>query len=205
MGEASVSRRSFTSSVVLGGAAAAFTAWTHPKVAQAAAPEQTFEDAVATLMVCKAVLEPSHKYFKLNQFDSARTNVNYITRQLGVRKAIGKVIIEGGAICDDEALVEEASDLAATADSTFSNYDSSIYTVIFIPPGEDGSLPKGSDKYFNQADVYYDQSVHMLDVFISLAPEDVRERARAKAEARVKELPRFLFKEFTAAGRPATP
>jgi hypothetical protein len=75
------------------------------------------------------VLEPSKKYFDLKQYDAARTNVNYITRVLGARKSIGTVVIEGTDACDDEALVEEASDLAATADSTFSNYDSSLYTV----------------------------------------------------------------------------
>jgi hypothetical protein len=102
------------------------------------------------LLISQDILIPSHKYFEMSQFDAARTNVNYITRQLGIRKSIGAAVIEGAELCDDAELVEEASELAAVADSTFTNYDSSIYTVIFIPPGEDLGLPKGSEKYFEQ-------------------------------------------------------
>jgi hypothetical protein len=104
----------------------------------------------ALYITSQDVLIPSHKYFEMSQFDAARTNVNYITRQLGIRKSIGAAVIEGAELCDDAELVEEASELAAVADSTFTNYDSSIYTVIFIPPGEDLGLPKGSEKYFEQ-------------------------------------------------------
>eukprot|EP00953_Heterococcus_sp_UTEX-ZZ885_P030606 16164-Heterococcus_DN1.PRE.2 len=220
-----VSRRSFAaaSANALVSAAAVLA----KPAAGVAAPQIPFEDAIANLMLAKDVLIPSHKYFEMSQFDAARTNVNYITRQLGIRKSIGAAVIEGAELCDDAELVEEASELAAVADSTFTNYDSSIYTVqarynnmqcsltiATIDVTAQDSTVSGlllciSDDmpmlFRPNCDIYYKQCVHMLDVFIALASPEVQARARLVADAKRATLPKFLFKEFKEQGRPATP
>lgn len=49
-----------------------------------------------------------------------------------------------------DSQLEKAVDMAQETQALFTNFDSSVYTIIFIPPDEGGVLPPGAEKYLNQ-------------------------------------------------------
>ena len=40
--------------------------------------------------------------------------------------------------------------MAQEVDALFTNFDASVYTIIFIPADADGVLPPGAEKYLKQ-------------------------------------------------------
>lgn len=48
------------------------------------------------------------------------------------------------------AQLEKAVDMAQESQAMFTNFDSSVYTIIFIPTDEVGVLPPGAEKYLKQ-------------------------------------------------------
>lgn len=46
--------------------------------------------------------------------------------------------------------MEEAFDKAQEAQALFTNFDASVYTIIFIPADASGVLPPGAEKYLKQ-------------------------------------------------------
>lgn len=46
--------------------------------------------------------------------------------------------------------MERAFDMAQEVEALFTNFDSSVYTIIFIPADADGVLPPGAEKYLKQ-------------------------------------------------------
>lgn len=46
--------------------------------------------------------------------------------------------------------IEKAFDMAQEVESLFTNFDSSVYTIIFIPADASGVLPPGAEKYLKQ-------------------------------------------------------
>lgn len=47
--------------------------------------------------------------------------------------------------------MERAFDMAQEVEALFTNFDASVYTIIFIPADADGVLPPGAEKYLKQA------------------------------------------------------
>lgn len=46
--------------------------------------------------------------------------------------------------------MERAFDMAQEVEALFTNFDASVYTIIFIPADADGVLPPGAEKYLKQ-------------------------------------------------------
>lgn len=53
-------------------------------------------------------------------------------------------------ILDDMLQLEQAVDRAQEAQALFTNFDASVYTIIFIPADASGVLPPGAEKYLKQ-------------------------------------------------------
>lgn len=47
--------------------------------------------------------------------------------------------------------MEKAFDMAQEVEALFTNFDASVYTIIFIPADSAGVLPPGAEKYLKQA------------------------------------------------------
>lgn len=48
--------------------------------------------------------------------------------------------------------LEKAFDMAQEVDALFTNFDASVYTIIFIPADSAGVLPPGAEKYLKQVE-----------------------------------------------------
>lgn len=46
--------------------------------------------------------------------------------------------------------LEKAFELAQEVEALFTNFDATVYTIIFIPADADGVLPPGAEKYLKQ-------------------------------------------------------
>lgn len=46
--------------------------------------------------------------------------------------------------------MERAFDMAQEVEALFTNFDASVYTIIFIPADAAGVLPPGAEKYLKQ-------------------------------------------------------
>jgi len=64
------------------------------------------------------------------------------------------------------AQIEKAFDMAQEVESLFTNFDSSVYTIIFIPADASGVLPPGAEKYLKQV-----RQNDMYEVFFCMRPE----------------------------------
>ncbi|CAM9127188.1 unnamed protein product [Choristocarpus tenellus] len=161
--------------------------------ASAAPPDLVELDA--QIMLFKEIFIPTLQYLKAQQFDAARTNTNYITRFLNLKKTIDTFIVTASDVVDDPDLMEKAVDMAQEVDALFTNFDSSVYTIIFIPGDADGVLPPGAEKYLKQAYGFYDSVLKLLDFYITLVPPETQDKAKAILPAKMAALPKFLFKE----------
>ncbi|CAM9168556.1 unnamed protein product [Ectocarpus sp. 12 AP-2014] len=146
-------------------------------------------------MICKEVFKPTLKYLKAEQFDAARTNTNYITRFFNLKKKIDSFIVQASDVVDDPDAMEKAFDMAQEVEALFTNFDSSVYTIIFIPADADGVLPPGAEKYLKQAYGFYDDINKVLDFYIDLVPPETKAAAEKLLPAKRAPLPGFLFKE----------
>lgn len=52
------------------------------------------------------------------------------------------------------AQLEKAVDLSQEAQALFTNFDASVYTIIFIPSDEVGVLPPGAERYLKQVSTH---------------------------------------------------
>ncbi|KAI0558864.1 hypothetical protein FGB62_182g136 [Gracilaria domingensis] len=126
--------------------------------------------------MCRKIMTPVKRYIDEGAWDKGRTNVNYCTRVLALRKNM-KVVAEqlrGDAYYD-------ALDIAADLDNTMTQLDASLYTPLFIPADEGVSVEQR--KYQQQASLYYADAVNYIETFLTKVPTDVLDRARGKAAA----------------------
>lgn len=64
---------------------------------------------------------------------------------------------------DDLLQLEQAVDRAQEAQALFTNFDASVYTIIFIPTDASGVLPPGAEKYLKQVTtVQFQQKMKLL-------------------------------------------
>ncbi|CAM9136984.1 unnamed protein product [Discosporangium mesarthrocarpum] len=188
-------RRDFAQALASGTSLAFMTFFSPVASRSAAAVPMNLVELDAQLMLCKEIFRPTLQYLKAQQFDAARTNTNYITRFLNVKKTIDALVVAANDIVEDPEVMEKAVDLAQEAEATFTNFDSSVYTIIFIPGDENGVLPPGAEKYLKQAYGYYNDILQLFDFYITLVPPDTQEKAKALLPAKKADLPKFLFKE----------
>eukprot|EP00904_Undaria_pinnatifida_P005669 jgi/Undpi1/2231/HiC_scaffold_12.g05617.m1 len=194
----STSRRQFAERVLGGGAVGMAVAMSPALSKPALAATETLENLEADLMICKEVFKPTLQYLKAEQFDAARTNTNYITRFFNLKKKIDKFIVLASDVVDDADEMERAFDMAQEVEALFTNFDASVYTIIFIPADADGVLPPGAEKYLKQAYGFYDDINKVLDFYIGLVPPETKKAAEKMLPDKRAPLPKFLFKEQNA-------
>ncbi|CAM9442236.1 unnamed protein product [Sphacelaria rigidula] len=189
------SRGEFAKNVVGGAALGLATLFTPTLTRPAAAVTASLDELTANIILAKEVFKPTLQYLKAEQFDAARTNTNYITNFLNIKKNIDALIVSASEFVDDVDLLEQAVDRAQEAQALFTNFDASVYTIIFIPADASGVLPPGAEKYLKQAYGFYDDINKLLDFYINLVPPEAREGANKFLPAKRAALPKFLFKE----------
>ncbi len=139
------------------------------------------ESAVVPVVMCRTVLNPVRRYIEEGEWDKSRTNINYCTRVLALKKNIRKSaeFLEGDAFYD---LLNIAGDL----DNILTQLDATVYTPLFIPSDEGVSVEQR--KYQNQAFSYYDIAIEYLDSFFTKIPGEELEKARQTAKGRSYEI-----------------
>ncbi|CAM9260366.1 unnamed protein product [Scytosiphon promiscuus] len=193
------SRGDFVKSVI-GGGALGLAAVLSPasSTPASAAVTQNLEELEADLILCKEVFKPTLQYLKAEQYDAARTNTNYITKYFNIKKKIDSLIVQASDFVEDPDTMEKAFDMAQEVEALFTNFDSSVYTIIFIPADSAGVLPPGAEKYLKQAYGFYDDINKVLDFYIGLVPSDTKTAADKLVPAKRAALPKFLFKQDSA-------
>lgn len=156
--------------------------------------KKSMVESLSVILASKKILIPVQKYIEIGQYDPGRTNVNYCTKILRIRRAFDNVVLQAqdNPSVDLDKL-DAAIELTAVADNNFSQLDSSIYTLIFIP-NEGNELPPNSRKYLVMAQDYYKTVMDSIDAALALgSPQELNE---AQKLADTMEYPQFLFKEF---------
>lgn len=136
---------------------------------------QPLEQTVAPVVMCRTIMNPVRRYIQEGAWDKGRTNVNYCTRILALRKNM-KTVAE--QLSGDDYY--DALDIAAEIENTMAQLDASLYTPLFIPADDGVSLEQR--KYQMEATIFYSEAMQYLDSFLNLVPSDVLDRARARAD-----------------------
>ncbi len=174
------SRREVLESAVLISLGALF-----PRAALGAAAKPTLESELTPVVMCRTVLNPVRRYIETGRWDRARTNVNYCSRVLGLKKRMRGAgeFLEGDAYFD-------ALEIAADLDINLTQLDASVYTPLFISGSDDDEygISVEQRKYQNAALNYYDVAVGQLDEYLSKIPPEALEAARALASKQSYEI-----------------
>lgn len=144
------------------------------------ASEEIFVKNVATMLTSKKILEPVDNFVEKSAYDNARTNVKYITNQLQLQKNADS-LVRNSLDLDPEPnsdLVDAATEAAGRISTTAENVDSSVYTTIFIPPADDGTIPPSALKYRKQALEFLKAYRSDLDALINVADNDLLVKAK---------------------------
>eukprot|EP00188_Purpureofilum_apyrenoidigerum_P002086 Plantae.Rhodophyta-Purpureofilum_apyrenoidigerum.ctg22422.p1 GENE.Plantae.Rhodophyta-Purpureofilum_apyrenoidigerum.ctg22422~~Plantae.Rhodophyta-Purpureofilum_apyrenoidigerum.ctg22422.p1 ORF type:complete len:231 (+),score=50.89 Plantae.Rhodophyta-Purpureofilum_apyrenoidigerum.ctg22422:82-693(+) len=138
-----------------------------------AGKDNKFETGLRGVCECERVMQPVRKYIEAGQWDKARTNINYCTRNLRL-----KTVMKQTSDFFEDPL--EGIEIMAEMENTFTQLDASVYTPIFIP-ADDGVITPEQKKYQTQAFMYLDEALDYLSNFLKLAPEDKVKKAREEA------------------------
>lgn len=167
--DTAVSRRSVVRIAILSGLAALVPLSDSVDTVHAREPPNTSsKQAVVPIAMCQYVLNPVERYIKEGSWDRARTNVNYCTRVLAVRKnmqAAAKFLSGDGYY--------DGMEIAGDVENLFTQLDASVYTPIFIPSDDGVSLEQR--KYQTEAFDYLKDIVDCLDRFLRLFSDEDRE------------------------------
>ena len=108
---------------------------------------------------------PVSGYIEVGAWDKGRTNVNYCTRVLAMRKNMKQAadLLQGEEYYD-------ALDIMGEMENVMSQLDASLYTPLFIPADE-GDITPEQQKYQTQAKGFYSQAIDGLEKFLSLIPK----------------------------------
>ena len=174
---------------------AAVVATLAPLTAQAAkvvTPEE-YQAALTDLYAVGLVMKPAKSWIEKQEYDRARSDVKYCLDQLGLQKKVTMVIQNCMDYVDDPDTVEDALGAASNIANTAIQLDGTIYTLVFIPPAEDGERPPNALKYVKEADDYYDAFFSDLEKLKALGSDDQRAKARSDADSKAKGFPVKLF------------
>lgn len=153
-------------------------------VALAAAKKGAKLDKLAApIIMCRRVMQPVGRYIEEGAWDKGRTNVNYCTRVLAMRKNMRDAadLLTGDAYYD-------ALDIMGEMVNNMSQLDASLYTPLFIP-ADDGQVTVEQGKYQTQARDFYKDAIDGLDQFLAIIPGEILEKARSIADATKYEIP----------------
>eukprot|EP01031_Cornospumella_fuschlensis_P031043 gene31043-37521_t len=116
--------------------------------------EEDFIDALATMIVAQRVIEPTNVYVDVQAYDSARSNIKYILNQLQLQKKVSELVQNSIDFTEDMDSIEAAQEAGNRLANTAMQYDSSVYTCVFIP-SDGGQIPPNAEKYRREALNYY--------------------------------------------------
>lgn len=162
-----------------------------PSVAVADAGRDAFVDALATIIAVKRIFEPTKKMVFDQAYDKARTNIKYCLNQLQLQKKVTVLVRNSIDFCDDMELVEAAQEAGNRLTNTAIQFDSSIYTCVFIPT-DDMSIPPNAEKYRKDAFNFYDAFNQDCDILLAVASEAEKSAAESAAAALIKAAPTVL-------------
>lgn len=180
----SISRRDVVRLLMAAPITLATTTMSTGSVAIAAAKKGAKLDKLtAPIIMCRRVMEPVGRYIEEGAWDKGRTNVNYCTRVLAMRKNMRDAadLLTGDAYYD-------ALDIMGEMVNNMSQLDASLYTPLFIP-ADDGQVTVEQGKYQTQARDFYKDALNGLDQFLTLIPKDIMEKATFIANATKYEIP----------------
>jgi hypothetical protein len=155
--------------------------------------EEDFIDALTTMILADKVIDPTNKYVDVQAYDSARSNIKYILNQLQLQKKVTELVQNSIDFSDDMDAIEAAQEAGNRITNTAMQYDSSVYTCVFIP-SDDGTIPPSAEKYRKEAINYYKSFKNDISLLIKVANEEQLAKAQAKADELAKKLPPVLFK-----------
>lgn len=134
------------------------------------------EKALVPVVMCRTAMTPVRRYIEDGLWDKARTNVNYCTKNLSLKKRIRDTAengLEGDAFYD-------ALGIAGSLDNTMTQLDASVYTPIFV--ASDEGISEEQLIYQEQARGFYNDALDMLDRFLSSIGVDSLTKAQEAAK-----------------------
>eukprot|EP01038_Epipyxis_sp_PR26KG_P009474 gene9474-12763_t len=154
--------------------------------------EEVFLDAIATLIVAKFVMKPTKQFVEVQSYDKARTNISYILKQLQLQKKVTVLVQNSIDFCDDMDLIDQAQEAGNRVTNTAIQYDSTVYTCVFIP-SDDGEIPPNAIKYRKQSVDFYNSFNSDVDTILKVASPSQLDSAQKLADVIIKGLPTTLL------------
>lgn len=158
--------------------------------------EGDFIEALAYFTAAQKVLAPIRSYIDNNAYDFARTNVNYILTQLQIVKQAG-VLVRGSMEFSgsDDTVQEAGQEAGGELSNLMTQFDSSIYTLIFIPVEDStGKVPLKQEQYVKMCYNFLNTVESAFTKLVALGSSQQIGTAKAKAVELEKSFPDFLFK-----------
>lgn len=156
-----------------------------PSISNAASSDAAalteLERAATPVVMCRSVMTPVKRYITDGSWDKGRTNVNYCTRVLALRKNMSAA----AELMDDDGFYE-GMEIMADLQIIMTQLDASLYTPLFIPSDEGISVEQ--KVYQNQAFTFYADAISRLDRFLQLLPSESLQKARVAAAGSAYEI-----------------
>lgn len=159
-----------------------------------AASIDDFLGSLATMIVAKQVMQPTKAYVERQAYDAARSNIKYILNDLQLQKQVLNLVQNSIEFVDDMDAIDAAQEAGNRIANTAIQYDSTVYTCVFIP-SDDGTVPPSAEKYRTQAYNFYTAFNNDIETLLKLANEEQLQKAQEFAKKRSKDLPPVLFKD----------
>ena len=152
--------------------------------------ESVFIDALATLAEAKLIMEPTKRYV-----ENAKTNIKFILNQLQLDRKVSLLIRNSVDFTDDSDAIDAAGEAGNRLTNTAMQYDSTVYTCVFIPT-VNGEIPPSAEKYRKQANDFYDQFNSDIDIMLKVGSAAQLKEADTLASERLQLRPKVLFKKI---------
>eukprot|EP01037_Dinobryon_pediforme_P019358 gene19358-19768_t len=143
------------------------------------------------MIEAKIIVKPTQTFVEAQAYDRARTNL-----QLQLQKRLTLLIQNSIDFCEDMDAIDAAQEAGNRLTNTLIQYDSTVYTCVFIP-SDDGTVPPSAEKYRKQSKDFYKSFNNDLDVVLAVASADQLARAQKLADQNLATLPPILFKPLS--------
>lgn len=94
--------------------------------------EKAFINALATIIEAKTVILPTNVAVEVQSYDRARTNIQYILKQLYFQKKITILLKNSIDFCDDPEAIDAAIEATSRITNNLTQYDSSMYAKFIL-------------------------------------------------------------------------
>ena len=159
--------------------------------------DEQFVKALSVILETKALIQPTIRFVTEQSYDKARSNIQFVLRQLQLQKNIDVLLRSSGDFVNDVDVLEAAGEAGSRLTNTAVQYDSTIYTCVFIP-SVNGEISPSAMKYQKQAKDYYDQFNSDADILLKVAGEKQLTTAQSLAQSALKDLPSNILKNLAS-------